>query len=90
MTNTVVVSDEITVLVQADKSTILTNVPSSTTVVTGQIGPRGRSSSVSISAIQDVDTTNLQSGSVLVYNAGTNKWVSTTSLSQQSIDCGEF
>jgi hypothetical protein len=90
MTNTVVVSDEITVLVQADKSTILTNVPSSTTVVTGMIGPRGRSSNVSMSAIQDVDVTNLQSGSLLVYNAGSSKWVSTVSLSQQNIDCGEF
>ncbi len=38
----------------------------------------------------DVNLAQLVNGSVLVYNTSTSKWVSTTSLSQQNIDCGEF
>lgn len=46
----------------------------------------------SISDIGDVDTVTegKLDGSVLVYKLSTNKWTSTTLLSQQRIDAGEF
>jgi len=46
----------------------------------------------SMSNIADVDiTTNgLISGSVLVYKTATNKWTSTTLLSEQNMEGGEF
>jgi hypothetical protein len=46
----------------------------------------------SMSNIADVDiTTNgLISGSILVYKTATNKWTSTTLLSEQNMEGGEF
>lgn len=40
--------------------------------------------------IQDVDTTTLVNGSVLVYKASTNKWTSTTTLDLQNMEGGEY
>jgi hypothetical protein len=39
---------------------------------------------------QNIDTTNLQNGSVLVYSATLQKWISTLLLQHQIIDCGEY
>ena len=46
----------------------------------------------SMSNIADVDTTTngLVSGSILVYKTATNKWTSTTLLSEQNMEGGEF
>jgi len=46
----------------------------------------------SMQNIADVDTaTNgLVSGSILVYKTATNKWTSTTLLSEQNMEGGEF
>lgn len=40
--------------------------------------------------VGDVDTTNLTTGSVLVYNQTTSRWTSTTTLSAQNMEGGEF
>ena len=44
----------------------------------------------SISDIGNVDTFNLQNGSVLVYSTSTNKWTSTTHLNLQDMEAGEY
>jgi len=44
----------------------------------------------SLSDIGDVDLTDRTDGSVLVYKASTNRWIATTILDQQIIDCGEY
>lgn len=46
----------------------------------------------SMTNIADVDTTTngLVSGSILVYKTATNKWTSTTLLSEQNMEGGEF
>ena len=44
----------------------------------------------SMSDIANVDTTNLQNGSVLVFNTSTNKWTSTLNLHGQDMEGGEF
>ncbi len=38
----------------------------------------------------DVDLTNLEDGSVLVYKANTEKWTATKKLEQQYINAGQF
>jgi len=38
----------------------------------------------------DVNTANLNDGSVLVYDLNRDEWASTTELNQQSVDAGEF
>ena len=40
--------------------------------------------------IGDVDSTQLANGSVLVYNTSTSKWITTTTLSAQNMEGGEF
>ena len=44
----------------------------------------------SLVSLTDVDVTALKNGSILVYNTANNKWVSTTSLSAQDMEGGEF
>ena len=46
----------------------------------------------SVSNIANVDTTTngLVSGSILVYKTATSKWTSTTLLSEQNMEGGEF
>lgn len=40
--------------------------------------------------IGDVDSTVLVSGSVLVYNPSTSRWITTTTLNEQNMEGGEF
>lgn len=46
--------------------------------------------SVPLEDMQNVDATNLQDGSLLVYNTTTSKWTATTQLNAQDMDAGEF
>lgn len=57
-------------------------------VVSGMIGPAPIST---LSGLSDLDVTNLAAGSLLAYNASTNKWVAVNTLSQgQSIEPGQY
>jgi len=38
----------------------------------------------------DVNTASLEDGSILVYDLSRDEWSSTTQLSQQELDAGEF
>ena len=57
-------------------------------VAVGIQGPAGAASS--LGTIPDVDVTDLNDGSVLVYATETQRWKSTTLLNKQAIDAGEF
>lgn len=39
---------------------------------------------------KNVDKTNLQNGSVLVYNSSSSKWVTTRDLEEQFVNAGHF
>lgn len=55
------------------------------------VGIQGLSASdMSITNMGDVDATNLEDGSVLVYKTNTSKWTSTRLLDQQFMEGGEF
>lgn len=59
----------------------------------GYTGSQGAPGSIGVNSINtasDVDVTNLQDGSVLVYANNRSKWQSTINLNKQSIDGGEF
>lgn len=89
MTDVVVTSASNTTVISSPvQSTVVTPRELITTVVTGQLGPPGINREVG--QLVDVDTSDLQAGSVLVYNTQTSKWTSTTLLNQQQVDCGEF
>lgn len=43
-----------------------------------------------ISSLSDIDDSNLQNGSVLVYSTSSLKWVATRDLDNQNMDGGSF
>lgn len=57
---------------------------------TGPTGPVGPASLTVVSQASDVDSSNLNDGSVLVYKTTTSKWTSTTTLDAQIIEGGHF
>lgn len=66
---------------------IVAKVSEGHVVVTGMLGiPAARS----IGASTDVNISNLEDGSVLVYSADTHMWVATRSLEKQNITGGFF
>jgi hypothetical protein len=88
MTDTVVVQSNDTAVVQAQTiNQVVTEEKGTTLIVTGMMGPPTVNT---ITNSGDIDITNLQSGSLLVYNTLTNKWVATTLLDQQTIEAGQF
>ena len=70
---------------------IYATVETQTILTVDTIGIQGLSAtSGTVSEIADVDTTNLQNGSVLVYKTATNKWTSTLNLEDQYMNGGFF
>ena len=57
-------------------------------IAVGIQGPAGVAGT--IATISDVDLTTKVDGSILIYNQNNNKWTSSTTLSAQDIECGEF
>jgi len=56
--------------------------------IQGPMGPSG--SSFRLGDVSDVDASNLNNGSLLVYKTSTSKWTSTTELNQQTLESGEY
>ena len=72
------------VISQSNITAAVDGVRSPTVSAVGIQGMAG-TAAVSVSQLTDVDTTDLQTGSVLVYNTNTSKWVSTVSFDSQYI-----
>lgn len=66
---------------------VVQRVDAATTVVTGVLGPSGVTA---ITAANDVDSTSLTEGSLLVYKTSTNRWTATVNLLDQTIDGGTY
>ena len=79
-TETLVVPTEV-------REAVVTQTDQREIIVTGIMGPPGTSK---VSAMDDVDLSALTSGSILVYDTNSEKWVSKTLLNQQQVDCSEF
>lgn len=78
--NTVIVGTQ-------EQTTVVTVDQAPRTIVTGMMGPSGSSR---LSDAHDVDLSDLNSGSLLVYNPTVSKWVATLTLDQQYMDGGHF
>lgn len=76
-----------TTVVTNKGNTVVIREESPKTIVTGIMGPPGKDT---VAALEDVDLAQLTSGSILVYNSQTQKWVSTTLLNQQTVDSGQY
>lgn len=70
-----------------EESTLVTDSSPSAIIVTGMMGPPGTNK---LSTAQDIDTTHLEEGSLLIYRTSTQKWTSSRHLNSQILDAGEF
>lgn len=77
-----------TVIVESTSAVATVVTQTNTVIAGGIIGPRGPSSTISESS--DVDVTNLQDGSTLVYDTAAGKWQATKLLEKQVINAGFF
>lgn len=76
---------------QTGSKVVTVNKQGTTEVISiGIQGPAGTAGSNNISNAVDVDSTDIQNGSVLIYNTSTNKWTATTIFDAQNIEGGEF
>jgi hypothetical protein len=88
MTQTVVVENDATVVIQTEKhNTVVVRTETPKTIVTGMMGPPGKST---MAGLEDVDMSTLTAGSILIYNTQTERWTSTTLLNQQVVDSGQY
>jgi hypothetical protein len=88
-TETVVVSSTQTVTSTSTETvTVVQEQQNPVVIVGGIMGPPGPSGSITASS--DVDITQLQDGSTLVYDAASSKWQATKLLEKQVINAGFF
>lgn len=80
------------VVVGLNRTTNATVSPSSTATATavGVQGPPGPAGIQNIAQASDVDASNLQDGSLLIYKGATQKFTTTTTLESQIIEGGHF
>ena len=87
MTTSIIVTELNNAVVIEKKEPVVVSSQSQTKVVVGgMIGP----TVTTLKGLSDLDLTQLSAGSLLVYNAGTEKWTATTMLDQQVFESGQF
>jgi hypothetical protein len=87
MTTEIIVTEVNNAVVIERKEPVVVSSQSQTKIVVGgMIGPHV----TTLRGLSDLDLTDLTGGSLLVYNAGTEKWTATTMLNQQVVDAGQF
>jgi hypothetical protein len=87
MTTEIIITEVNNAVVIERKEPVVVSSQSQTKIVVGgMIGPHV----TTLRGLSDMDLTDLTGGSLLVYNAGTEKWTATTYLNQQVVDAGQF
>lgn len=84
-----------TVRVDASDTTQVVRVDASNTtqvrsVIIGTPVSRVTRAAVRISDLRGIDFSNLNNGSVMVYNSSSGNWVSTLDLEEQNISGGQY
>jgi len=90
MTTTTVVVESVSTITNtsSETNTVVQTTETPTIVVGGIMGPPGPASNINSS--NDVDITNLQDGSALIWSTASNRWQATTLLEKQVINAGFF
>jgi hypothetical protein len=92
-TDVIVVSDVETIIVNDEPlNTIVTTEDAIFEVITvGEQGPAGATgASTNLSSAPDLDLSNLQDGSLLIYSQQQQKWVADTQLTNQNLESGHY
>jgi len=88
-TETIVVESQSTVTsTVAETNTVIQTTETPTIVVGGIVGPPGTNGVLSGSS--DVDISNLQDGSTLIWDVASGKWLASKLLEKQIINAGFF
>lgn len=75
----------------SETETLVVSNDTAITIVTGMIGPKGADgTAAALAQLPDVDVSNLQNGSLLVYSSAASKWQATTTLNNQILEAGQF
>jgi hypothetical protein len=72
----------------SDTSSVIVDKKEPIVVLAGQMGPPGPSGT--LSAMSDIDRTDLTDGATLVYNANASIWKATNKLDNQILEAGQF
>jgi hypothetical protein len=94
----VIVSEVDTLVVDNEKLNVILTTEDTVNVITegsqGPMGPQGpqglQGLSTNISSAPDVNITNIQDGSLLIYSSQEQKWVANTQLTNQSLESGHY
>lgn len=87
MTTEIIVTEVNNAVIIERKEPVVVSSQSQTQVVVGgMIGP----ATTTLKGLADIDLTQLAAGSLLVYNAGTEKWTATNKLEQQVFVSGQY
>ena len=95
MIDTIVTSTSNTSIISTSSegtSIIAGNASQPTIILSGIMGPKGSDGAVAstMDALSDVDLTNLQEGSLLIYSTSQSKWFSSNVLNNQVLEAGQF
>jgi hypothetical protein len=74
------------VVIEKTEPTVVSSQSDTRVVVGGMIGPV----QTTIKGLSDVNVSNLSTGSLLIYDSGTDKWTSSKLLEQQTMEGGFF
>lgn len=94
----VVVTETDTLVVDNEKLNVILTANTEVQVITegsqGPMGPQGpqgvQGLSTNITDAPDVNATNIQDGSLLIYSSQEQKWVANTQLTNQSLESGHY
>lgn len=94
----IVVAEADTLVISEEQTNTVTTYSTDVHVITegaqGPMGPKGdkgdTGASTNISNAPDVNITNLQDGSLLIYSSQEQKWVANTQLTNQSLESGHY
>lgn len=95
MTTSTIVLDQVNTLViesggpleaiiTENNNTVVVQNDSTYAIVAGTLGPN------SVATMDDVDLTNLNDGSLLIYSTQTSKWTAGVLLNKQIIESGQY
>lgn len=89
-------ADNIEVIITSEEgpSTVIENVSEVSVIITegaqGPKGAQGEAGTTFLSNLDDVDSSNVSDGSLLIYKQQTQKWIASNKLDSQDIDAGNY
>lgn len=90
MEQVIIDQENIVAIETTQNEAVIVDSTEATIVVTGLMGPPGLDTPQNLALLSDVNLSNLQDGSMLVYQQQTQTWLATRNLDNQIIEAGQF